>query len=495
MLLMLFLGMCAIPFAPGPSDAQDIPVTVDEAVRMAVENNLELMVQTFNPAIAETGIQGARGIYDTALTAILEYLGQKNQTIPDSNITIDTRSSNVDASVQQLVPTGGTASAVLSNAWYEDNFGTPLSRYAQPKFSIAFSQPVLKGLGREVTEQGITLAEDSSKASIADWRQKAEDTAAAANTRFYVLYNARENLETRKASLAVARRIHEENQARVRAGVLASFQLLDSELGVLSREADLLESERAVKDAADALRVFVQYPAPGMLVPTGKIVTEKVSLTPEAAIAAALRNRPELAKSRITVQTAEFQEKVSRNSVLPSLALTGSAGVAGFGGTVGGALGDLSSGKYPEWSVGLNFSYPVGNSAAESQLAANRLKAAQSRVALKSVEEAVGLEVRNALRALETRYQQIEVARKGVTVAEVRFDSYDKRQKLGLATTKDLLDSESQLVAAKEILSGALAAFQVALAELYRSMGELLDRHHLRIDEKSIVPKAWKDLR
>ncbi|MBP2669804.1 MAG: transporter, partial [Deltaproteobacteria bacterium] len=160
-----------------------------------------------------------------------------------------------------------------------------------------------------------------------------------------------------------------------------------------------------------------------------------------------------------------------------------------------GGLGDMASGKYPEWSVGINFSYPIGNSAAEADLAANRLKSAQARVSLRSAEESVGLEVRNALRALETRYLQIEVARKGVTVAEVRFDSYVKRQRLGLATTKNLLETEAQMVQAKEILSGSLAAFQIALAELYRSMGELLDRHGLRIAAKSIAPKAWKELR
>jgi len=51
------------------------------------------------------------------------------------------------------------------------------------------------------------------------------------------------------------------------------------------------------------------------------------------------------------------------------------------------------------------------------------------------------------------------------------------------------------MVQAKEVLSGALAAFQIALNELYRSMGELLDRHNLRIDDKAIAPKAWKELR
>mgnify|MGYP002261841306 CR=1 FL=1 len=59
----------------------------------------------------------------------------------------------------------------------------------------------------------------------------------------------------------------------------------------------------------------------------------------------------------------------------------------------------------------------------------------------------------------------------------------------------DVQAAESELVQAKEVLSGALAAFQIALAGLYRSMGELLDRHNLRIDDKSISPKAWKEIR
>jgi outer membrane protein TolC len=487
--------MAALIFLPNPSRAQDIPVTVEDAVQMAIEKNLDLRVQTFNPAIAETGIQSARSIYDTQFGTLIEYRRQNSQTIPDTDLVARRRYFDFDITLQQLVPSGGTASAAFTNAWYQDDFGTPLSQYAQPQLAVSFSQPVLKGLGKEVTEQGITLAADTASAAVAEWRQQAENTAAVASTRFYALYNARENLETRKSSLTVARRIHEENQARVKAGVLASFELLDSELGVLARESELLESERAVLDASDALKVFLQYPAPGTLVPTGGIAPEKVPLTAEQATAAAMQKRPELVKARVTVQSAEFTEKVSRNLVLPSLALSGSAGVAGLGSSYSGGLGDMASGKYPEWSVGINFSYPIGNSAAEADLAANRLKAAQSRAGLKAAEESVALEVRTALRALETRYRQIEVARKGVTVAEVRFESYVKRQRLGLATTKNLLETESQMVQAKEVLSGALAAFQIALTELYRSMGELLDRHSLRIDDKSITPKAWKELR
>jgi outer membrane protein TolC len=492
-MMLLFLVISLLLSVP--SRAEDVVITVDDAIRMAIGNNLDLRVQTFNPAIAATGIQGARSIYDTRLAVLLDYRGQETPSVPDSNSESREHSSGFNANVQQLVPSGGTLSAVFNSAWYQNNLGDPFSQYVQPQLSLSFSQPILQGLGREVTERGITLAQDSTDSALADWQQKAENTAASACNQFYTLYKARENLDTRKASLASARRIHEENQARVKAGVLASYQLLDSELGVLAREFDLLLSERTTQDAADTLKVFLQYPFPGTLVPVGGVSTEKVPLTAEQATSRALQKRPELVKARVTLQGAEFSEKVSLNLVLPSLALTGAAGVTGLGSGYGGAIGDLTSGRYPTWSVGINFSYPIGNSSAEADLASNRLKAAQARVALKSVEETVGLEVRTALRALETRYQQVEVARKGVSVAAVLFESYDKRLKLGLATTKETLETEAKLVAAKEVLTGALADYQVALADLYRSMGELLDRHNLRIENKSVAPTAWKELR
>ncbi len=97
--------------------------------------------------------------------------------------------------------------------------------------------------------------------SLADWNQKALDTAADARNRFLALVKARESLATRSASLAVARRVHEENEARVKAGVLAAFELQDSEFGVLQREKDLLDAELAERDAADQLRLTLHLPA------------------------------------------------------------------------------------------------------------------------------------------------------------------------------------------------------------------------------------------
>lgn len=477
---------------PGPTVAESTRLTVDDAVRIAVERNLGLQVETYNPAIAETDIRRARSIYDPAFSALLDHRGGNMQTDPTSAVIDRTRNFDANASLDQLLSTGATASAAFTNFLYKDNLGISASRYAQPELTLSLSQPLLKGLGKRVTERGITTADDAMDLSLANWNQKALDTAADARNRFLTLAKARESLVTRKSSLAVARRVHEENGARVNAGVLAAFELQDSELGVLQREKDLLDAELAERDAADQLLLTLHL-SPGTVLELPDTVWADIpNPSEEEALGVALRRRPDLVKARTSLRTAEFNEEISRNLALPALSLEGSAGVAGTATEYGNAINDMGTGKNQNWAVGLRFSVPLGNNAAQADVAAARLKASQARAGVAVLEESAGLEIRTALRALETRRKQHEVARKGVSVAETRLASFLKRGKLGLATTKDVLDAEANLTQAREILSGAHADFQSALTSLWKSTGELLDRHGVRIDGNTIASGARK---
>ncbi len=491
-LFLVLLSLGALSF-PCPAVAEPIRLSVDDAVRIAMERNLVLQVETYNPAIAATDIRRARSIYDPTLSALLDHSGGNRQDGPTSASVDRTRFFDVNASLDQLLSTGATVSASFTNFWSKDNLGLSTSRYAQPEFTLSLSQPLLKGLGKRVTERDITTADDAMELSLAGWNQVALNTAAEARNRFLTLAKSRESLATRKASLAVARRVHEENTARVNAGVLAAFELQDSELGVLQREKDLLDAELAERDAADQLRLTLHLPPATILELPDTPWTDVPDPSEGEALGVALRRRPDLAKARTSLRTAEFNEEISRNLVLPSLSLEMSSGVTGIATEYGNAIDDMRTGRYPTWSVGLQFSVPLGNTAARADVAAARLKMAQANAEVAVLEESAGLEIRAALRALETRRKQEEVARKGVSVAETRLASFLKRGKLGLSTTKDVLDAEANLTQARETLSGARADFQSALTSLWKSTGELLDRHGVRIDGNAIASRARKE--
>lgn len=293
----------------------------------------------------------------------------------------------------------------------------------------------------------------------------------------------------------MAKEIHAGNQARVKAGVLAAVELLDSEFGVAQREQDLLVAEKNVKDASDSLSVLIQYGVGSELVPEDSITVEPMEVSEPEEMAIALRKRPDLQDAKVGLETEEFRTKVARNEILPAVSLTGSAGLGGLAPDYGDALDELKSGNSPFWSIGVTLSYPLGNNAAKADLAAGLLQERQAETRIRSLTESIRLDVRNALRALDTSWRQVGAAQKGVDLGEARLASFLKRGKVGLATTTDILQAESDLTSARETLTAARVAYQGAQTLLWKATGELLEQQGIRIDDPAIEHLAWKEIR
>jgi outer membrane protein TolC len=141
----------------------------------------------------------------------------------------------------------------------------------------------------------------------------------------------------------------------------------------------------------------------------------------------------------------------------------------------------LSSGNYPAWGMGLTFSYPLGNRAAENEYRKNRLKLDQSALQIRNQEELIANEVRSAVRAIEANYKQLEVADRGRAFAEERLRAFARKAEVGLATTKDVLDVENDLATAKNNQIKAQVAYANAITQLWKATGEILAKEQVRL--------------
>ncbi len=496
---LLGVLLAAVTALGSPAGAEEVSVSLDAAVRSAIDRNLALRIETYNPAISDTDIRKARGIYNPQLNALVDHRGE-NAPVDTQGGVDRMRFFDANLSTDFLLSTGATASAAFANLWSRSTLepagaASSVTQFVEPKLSVSLTQPLLRGFGREVTEQGITTATFGKESSLLQWRNTALATVATVRDQYFALIKARENLATQKAALAVLKEVDAGNQARVKVGVLASVELLDSAFGVAQAEVTVLTADKSVRDASDALRATIQFPPGAELVPAESFPAEPVEHSEESAMAAALKNRPDLKAARVSLKTQEFNARVARNATLPSLGLTGSAGLEAMGSAYSDAVSDLSSAKYPFWSVGLSFAYPIGNDAAEAELAASRLRARQAEAQIRSLEDSILLDVRAAIRALDTNRNAIDAAQKGVTFGEARLESFIKRQKVGLAVTKDILQAQSDLTSARQTLTAARADYQGAVTQLWKSTGELLERQGIRIDDRAVDNMAWKDIR
>ena len=143
----------------------------------------------------------------------------------------------------------------------------------------------------------------------------------------------------------------------------------------------------------------------------------------------------------------------------------------GFPGTIvgtedtsfGSVLGQLFTSDYPTWAVGLTFSYPLGKSAAEANLARARLERDQAATALRSLEFAAVRQIRDAASRVEQNQQRIETTKLARELAEQRLDAEQKRFEVGMSTSFLVIQAQRDLAVARNNELQALLDYQLAV--------------------------------
>jgi len=478
--LALALALCwAVPLW---AEAPPIDLSLQDAIRLTFERNLDLKVELYNPALAEADIRHSLGIYDPLLTAGASF-SRSSSPNPIDFTPISSDSFSANLGVSQLLSTGGTVGATGNTGWIGDSG----SNYSDG-FNLTVSQPLLKNFGKEVTELSINVARYSKEGALERFTTKLSDTVAQVRNDYFKLYNLQEVLEVQKTSLALSNKILDETRGRVKAGVLPAMEILNAEFSSASREKAVIDAERAVQDQMDVLRLSLQLDRSRDIRITDQPTTEYLDVTEKEALAKALAGRPELAAQRTTLKIDDLQLRAAKNRTLPDLSVTANLGLDGFDPRYTGAYDRTFRGDYPAWGIGLQFSYPIGNRAAENDYIKSRLTLEQAQAQILSLESGVANDVRAAIRLLTTSYRQIDVTARGTAYAKERLRAFEKKNAVGLATTKDVFDVENDLVTAQGNQIQALVDYNNAITGLWHVTGELLDRQGIKLSAREADP-------
>jgi len=481
-----YIVVCALAVSSATSviaAEKPISLSIVEAIRMAAEKNLDVRAELYTPAQFEADINRNRAIYDPVLSLQTAYSDSKTP-VPS---LIGTGSSNgttfqLNSSLNQLFWTGATVSLGFNNSFNSSNTTTFLRDYWQTSLGVTLNQPLLKRFGRENTEINISVSRLSKFASLDHFNQTLLNTVTQVRTEYFKLYSLREQLEVRKVSLELARKILSETKSRVDAGVLPAMEILNAEFGLTSREKDLIDAEKAVSDQVDVLRLLLQIPGKDDIVTSDLPRRELYRVDQDEAIKRSL-NRPNIKEQKRNLDISELQTRVFDNNTKPDLLFSASTSLVGLDTSYSKNLERLGSLDYPAWSIGLVLNYPFGNNAAENDYRRSRLKSAQLALQIRSLEENAINDVVSSIRAINSSFKQIEVADRGKAFAEERLRAFIRKNEVGLATTKDVLDVENDLATAKNNQILAAVNYDNAITRLLQVTGELLEKEGVRIVE------------
>ncbi|MDA8412886.1 MAG: TolC family protein [Desulfobacteraceae bacterium] len=473
-----------------------LQLTLKDSIRMAVEKNLDVRAELYNPAQFEADIRRNYSIYDPLLTLGTNYT---NSTTPLATSFLtgtskgEVNTLNANAGISYTFWTGGNVAFDFNNAYTETNSSHSLGNYWQSSLGATITQPLLKNQGREATEININISRLSKFASIERFNTRLLNTIAQVRNEYFQLYNLREQVEVKKVSHELALKILSETKARVDAGVLPAMEILNAEYGAVSREKDLIDAEKAVSDQVDVLHLLLQIEGRGDISTVDHPSRDLMEVSEDDSLKRAL-NRQDIREQKRNLEIAELQTRVFDNNTRPDLSLVASTSFAGLDRTYPRDFEKVASIDYPTWSVGLNFTYPLGNDAAENDYRKSRLKTEQTALQIRSLEEGAANEVKAAIRAVTTGYKQIEVADRGRAFAEERLRAFIRKNEVGLATTKDVLDVENDLATAKSNQISAVVGYNNAITRLWQVTGELLEREGVRVVEAD-ADKLYKNTR
>jgi outer membrane protein TolC len=468
----------ASPTAPGV-----MALSLREGIALALTNNLDVAVEGYNPRIREQELIQERAVFDPS--ALLEVQRIDNQT--PANFSLGGGGVDVwdfNTGVRQRLPTGGTYELRLNNE-YANTIIRDLDGFSS-RVVLSLSQPLLRNLGFDVNLTNIRIATNNQSISREQLRLRVSDVVTQVQNAYFDLIFALENLEVRRRSLRLAQELVALNRSRVRAGVAAPVEVTQAEAQEAARLQDVILAEKAVRDAEDALKVVLNLPATSatwdtIIQPVDAATFQAVTVSQEEAVRTALDNRYEMRSAKLDIDNRDLTVRLTRNQLLPDLALTGTLGLGGFGSSYGSAVNEALSTEFTSYTIGLQLTVPIGNRAAQAGYIRSKLLSDQAKISLRQLELLITQQVREAVRRVEADARRVEANRAARVLAEEQLRVEQRRLEAGVTTTFNVLSFQRDLAEAQANEIRAITDYNKSLANLDQARGVVLERYNIEL--------------
>ncbi|HEV2765753.1 MAG TPA: TolC family protein, partial [Pyrinomonadaceae bacterium] len=515
------------------------PLTLREAIEMALANNKDIEVARQNVRAAEFDLQGARGVYDPRFSTFSYY--DKTET-PAASFLSGTSTGSVTQSglyntttFQGLTPKGGgnyrvdfTSSRVTTN-----NSFTSLNPQFPSSLTFNYTQPILRGRRFDQQRRNIEIARRNLSLTDSQFRQRAIETITNVQRAYWDLVFALRNLQIQRDAVRDAREQLEHNKRLVAEGMLAPIDVVAAEAQISGFEQSVYSALDDVGRAENSLKNLIAEDRESPFWNVAVVPVDDVEVRPPAvpltdAMTSALANRPELKASDVAREINEIEQRFAREQTKTQVDLVASYGVVGLAGSlntdtanpltgtigqlqqrinelsalnnlpplpaptqqqfpealVGGypqSLVNLAANRYNNFRVGVNINLPFRNRTARAALGRTLVEEERIRVQREQLEQLIQVDVRNALQLVRTAESRLRAAASARNASEQQYESERRKLDAGQSTVFLVLERQTALTNARGNELRAQTELNKAVAELQRATGNALEANRVEV--------------
>jgi outer membrane protein TolC len=476
-----------------------LPLSMNDAIRRALQNNNDIEVSRDNVRYAETQLRSLYGVYDPVFSIQPQY--SKNVT-PQTSVlggggtagTTSTTTYNFSPSISKSFETGGgnyTLSFANARTTTSNTFSA-LTPYYSSNLSLSFTQPLLRNRSIDFSRRQIRIQKKQIEQSDSDFRQSTIQIISQVQAAYWNLVFALRNQQNQLDSLNLSRQNMRNIEAQIAAGAKAPLDRAQVQTDIATRETNLFLASQGVSIAENSLKQLMlrDTQAPEWSAQITPTDTPEFTVAPvdlNAALDEAHKNRPELRRLNLQKDINGIDLQYYTNQTRPQIDLTGAVATTGLAGTAVGAnvptnliggygqdLNNLFKFNTHNITVGAAISFPLHNRTAKANLAGARIQQEQLQASYRSQDQAIEMDVRNAAQAVATAQQRVLSSRLARQSAEQQMEGEQKLYEVGRSTTFLLLQRQNELTNARTQELQSETDYNKALADLQRATAATL---------------------
>ncbi|MFL6468847.1 MAG: TolC family protein, partial [Pyrinomonadaceae bacterium] len=455
----------------GVQTSNSVPITLEDAIRRALQNNNLIELTRDDVRFQETQVRSLIGLYDpvftfspvttrnsttgSVATQDLNVNSRVDQFLPSGgNYSAFFNNARTENRFNQAQVSNGSGAGIGTSAVYSSNLG------------IRYTQPFFRNFGIDNTRRNIRIARKRLEQTDADFRRQAIDIIAQVQRVYWDLVFSIRDQQNQIANVNLARENLRRIEAQIAAGSAAPLARAEFETELANREGDVLLATQLVSTVENNLKQLLLRDAvtaewSESWIPTDKPDYSTVPVVLDNAIKDAMNNRPELQRLKFAQEINQVDIDYFKNQTRPQIDLVSSFSLNGlaqsgtndgittnlftstgdlallnglnqvrvlpivgltpvpnpaivippqpeflFGG-IGRSMSNMFRSDAPNFSIGVTISFPFRNRTAKANLAGAEVQRNQLDTQLRSQEQTVIVEVRNAVQAVETTRQVV----------------------------------------------------------------------------------------
>jgi outer membrane protein TolC len=461
------------------------PITYEEALSTAIENNPTLATARLARLQADGTVKGAQGQFDPSYTLDGSYRRSTSQGFfqgfPFSS-TSETWNIN-----NQLSGTLGTGTTYALNAGLDRNFSTFITEFVPGQgteqeqdvftsnMNISVTQQLLEGVLYRYNVQNVTRARQQLTTAELGEAKATQDALYNAAEAYWSWVYATELQRIAGESVAVAEEALRVGRLQVDNGTLAPVEGTRLEAALVQSQQASLDAENTAEQAANALLLALgQSPDQAIVpaTPAGDVPPDEIDVG--SAIEVAMAQNVDLMVSRANLELANLDLTNAKHAMLPSLSATGSAGVAAQDNAIGSAISGLTDeDNQPFMSIAGRFTVPLGNRAARGSRDTNIALVGQRERELADLERSVRAQVEQQVLTLQSARRRMELSDANLRLAQQTLEAEEALASAGRNIQRDVLQARTEVDRAKADAAKARTDYRLAQAQLLRLQGQL----------------------